>query len=359
MIAALSVPVELVLVLAVVALLVLSGALAIAETGLVRTSKVKAKVLAEDQTRATSALLELTSHPERFLNPILLLVLICQLVSATLLGILADQWLGAWGVLAATVFEVVIIFVFFEAVPKNWAVHNPERAALMSAAPVKSLLSFPPIRALTSALIGLANLVLGSANQAASLSTSESELLAMADIATDEAIIDPSEREFIYSIIAFGDTITSSIMTPRPKMTALRSSVSVEEALAEMLRLGYSRVPVYDEKLDDITGIVYAKDLMALSQSSRHEEIIRPHTRSPVFVPESLLVTKLLKQMQSSAVHQVIVVDEYGLTAGVVTLEDILEELVGDISDEYDAAPTRTSPRRARYRAFRHADKQQ
>jgi CBS domain containing-hemolysin-like protein len=320
-----------------VVLLVGSGALALAETGLVRTSRVKARSLEADKHRGAKALVELVERPERFLNPLLLLILVCQLISATLIGLLADQWLGAWGVVAATVFEVVVIFVFFEAVPKNWAVHHPERAALLSAPVVRWLIAFPPVRVLAKVLIGLADLVLGrrgEASQAALIT--ESEILAMAEVAEGEDVIAPEERAFIHSVIEFGDTVVREVMVPRPDMRALETTASVSDGLRTALDAGYSRLPVYLDSIDDVVGIVYMKDLIRLEREGRGDEAIEAHVRAVAFVPETKPVPDLLRQMQEKKVHQVIVVDEYGGTAGLVTLEDVLEELVGEIVDEFD-----------------------
>jgi CBS domain containing-hemolysin-like protein len=328
---------DIVLAVIIVVLLFGSGALAMAETSLVRTTRVKARSLEDEKRRGSKALVSLVEKPEKFLNPVLLLVLVCQLVSATLIGILADQWLGAWGVLAATVFEVVVIFVFFEAVPKNWAVHHPEQAALASAPVVAWLIKFPPVKALASVLIGLSDLVLGRRGETshATLIT-ESELLAMADVARDESVIDPEEREFIHSVIEFGDTVVREVMVPRPDMVALETTASVSEALVEALEAGFSRLPVYLESIDDVTGIAYTKDLMRLEREGRGDEPVADHSRVATFVPETKQVSGLLRQMQDLKVHQVIVVDEYGGTAGLATLEDVIEELVGEIVDEFD-----------------------
>ncbi len=152
---------DLVLVVVVLVLLVASALLALAETSLVRTTRAKAQSLADEGRRGARVLVRLTEDPQGFLNPVLLLVLICQLVVATLVGILAVRWFGAWGVAAATVFEIVVIFVFAEAVPKNWAVHHPERAALLSAPIVSSVVRFWPVRMVSNGLIGLANLFIG------------------------------------------------------------------------------------------------------------------------------------------------------------------------------------------------------
>ena len=328
---------DLLLVVVVAVLLLGSGALALAETSLVRTSRVKARALADESRRGSSALVRLVEHPERFLNPVLLLVLICQLVSATLIGILANQWLGAWGVLAATIFEVVVIFVFFEAVPKNWAVHHPERAALASAPMVDWLTRFPPVRAISAVLIGMADLVLGRRGEASHVAlVTESELLAMADVARDESVIEPQEREFIHSIIGFGDTVVREVMVPRPDMVALETGASVSDALVEALQAGYSRLPVYLESIDDVTGIAYTKDMIRIVRAGQGSEAIGSHVRSAHFVPETKRVSDLMREMQSDKFHLAVVVNEYGGTAGLVTLEDLIEELVGEIVDEFD-----------------------
>jgi CBS domain containing-hemolysin-like protein len=336
-IAAMAAGAQVALVAVVAVLLLGSGALAAAETSLVRTSKVKARSLADDQRRGSSSLVRLVEHPQRFLNPLLLLVLICQLVSATLIGLLADQWFGVWGVLAGTAFEVVVIFVFFEAVPKNWAVHHPERAALSSAPLVDWLTRFPLVRALSSVLIGFANLVIGKRGDAVeTTAVTESELLAMADVARDEDVIDAEEREFIHSVIDFGDTVVREAMVPRPDMEAIEATMTVSGALVEALEAGFSRLPVYAESVDDVCGIAYTKDLMKLERAGQGAELVGGHMRRAHFVPETKQVAAMLREMQESKFHLAIVVDEYGGTAGLITLEDVLEELVGEIVDEFD-----------------------
>ena len=149
---------------------------------------------------------------------------------ATLVGVLAHSWFGAWGVVAATVFEVVVIFVLGEAVPKNWAVHNPERAALFSAPLVSAVVRFPPVRIVSGVLIGLANLLIGEKGQYLGSAVTESELLAMADVALEEEVIETEERAFIHSIIEFGDTVVREVMVPRPDMVTVEADETVEAA---------------------------------------------------------------------------------------------------------------------------------
>jgi putative hemolysin len=328
-----------ILLVVIALLLAASGVLAMAETSLVRMNRIKAKSLVDEKKRGARQLARLVENPANFLNPILLLVLICQLVSATLVGIVAEHLFGGLGVLFGIVFEIVVIFVFFEAVPKNWAVQNPDRAALLSAPLVTTLTRFPPIRWLSTVLIGLANLIIGAGDDEKGLPRSyitDSELKAMADVAHEENVIENDERTFIHSIIDFGDTVTREVMTPRPDMVTVGCDVTVRDALEAALGAGYSRIPVEADGIDDIIGIAYTKDLVRAERVGKAEQPVRESMRTAKFIPESKEVSDLLREMQEEKFHMAIVVDEYGGTAGLVTLEDLLEELVGDIVDEFD-----------------------
>ena len=323
------------LVVVIVVLLVMVGALALAETGLLRMSRAKALALADEAHRGAARLLKLVEHPERFLNPILLLVLLCQLVAATLVGVVADHAFGALGVAAATAFEVVVIFVFFEAAPKTWAVQHPDRAALFAAPFVDAIIRFPPFRLISGALIGLSNLILPGEGIAAPF-ISEEEFLAMADVAVEEDVIEREERALIHSIIEFGDTVVREVMVPRPDMVAVEGSDRVGDVIEIAIAAGYSRIPVYEQGIDDVIGVVYTKDLMRAERENKTDLEVRALVREAHFVPETKRVAELMREMQSDKFHMAIVVDEYGGTAGLVTLEDLIEELVGEIVDEFD-----------------------
>ncbi len=325
-----------VILLVVIAVLLTGAAfLALAETALVRTNRAKALALRDEGGLRARALVRLVEHPQEFLNPVLLLVLVCQLVSATLVGLLADRWFGALGVVAATIFEVVVIFVLAEALPKNWAVSNPERSALLAAPIVSALVRFPPVRLISSGLIGLANLMLGSRRRRGG-NVSELELLALADVALEEEVIEHQERELIHSIIEFGDTIVREVMVPRPDMCSVEADVTVSGALERAMEAGYSRLPVHEGNLDDVAGVAYTKDLIRAERAGNGDRAVRDFARPAEFVPETKRVSGLMREMQERKFHLAIVVDEYGGTAGLVTLEDLIEELVGEIVDEFD-----------------------
>jgi putative hemolysin len=336
---------DLVLVIVIVILLAASGLLALAETSLVRMTRIKAKSMVDEKRRGARQLARLIEQPAKFLNPILLLVLICQLVSATLVGVVAEHLLGGIGVLVGAAFEVVVIFVIFEAVPKNWAVHNPERAALFSAPIVTIVVRFPPVRFVSSLLIGLANLLIGRSGESEDgirpSYITDSELKAMADVAHEENVIEGEEREFIHSVIDFGDTVAREVMVPRPDMVSVEAEHTVTEALETALAAGFSRIPVHAGHIDDVVGIAHTKDLMRAERKGHGAQPVGANVRSAVFVPEAKVVSALLHQMQEEKFHMAIVVDEYGGTAGLVTLEDLLEELVGEIVDEFDVEQPR------------------
>ena len=329
-----------ILVVIIAMLLAASGVLAMAETSLVRMNRIKAKSLVDEKKRGARQLARLVENPANFLNPILLLVLMCQLISATLVGIVAEHLFGGLGVSLGIVFEIVVIFVFFEAVPKNWAVQHADRAALLSAPLVSTLIRFPPVRWLSAVLIGLANRIIGAGgDDGEGLPRSyitDSELKAMADVAHEENVIEHEERTFIHSIIDFGDTVTREVMTPRPDMVTVEADITVRDALEAALGAGYSRIPVEADGIDDIIGIAYAKDLVRAERVGKAAQPVRDSMRPAKFIPESKEVSDLLREMQEEKFHMAIVVDEYGGTAGLITLEDLLEELVGDIVDEFD-----------------------
>jgi putative hemolysin len=329
-----------VLIVVIALLLAASGVLAMAETSLVRMNRVKAKSLVDEKKRGARQLARLIENPANFLNPVLLLVLVCQLVSATLVGLVAEHLFGGLGVILGIVFEVVVIFVFFEAVPKNWAVAHADRAALLSAPIVATLIRFPPVRWLSTLLIGLANRIIGVTGEDQEgmhhSYITDSELKAMADVAHEENVIEKEERSFIHSIIDFGDTVAREVMTPRPDMVTVEQDVTVRDALESALAAGYSRIPVEQDGIDDIIGIAYTKDLVRAERVGKADQSVRDSMRPAKFIPESKDVSDLLREMQEEKFHMAIVVDEYGGTAGLVTLEDLLEELVGEIVDEFD-----------------------
>lgn len=316
----------------------------IAETAIVRVSRAKATALAEEGRPGANALLALVQAPERWINALLLVVLVSQIVQATLTGVVSGRLFGGIGVAIATFFNVVVTFVLAEAAPKTWALQHTERAALACARPVKVLVDFGPLRLVSRALIGLTNVILPGKGLKQGPFVSQEELLALAAEAHESDAIDKDERRLIESIIEFGDTVVREVMVPRPDMVTVSHEFRVADVMEVVLLNGYSRLPVLGEGIDDVIGLVFAKDLMRAERDGREDEPVGALVRSARAVPETKPVAELLREMQANQFHMAVVIDEYGGTAGLVTLEDLIEELVGEIVDEFDTEDARIEP---------------
>jgi CBS domain containing-hemolysin-like protein len=324
------------MLLAILVLLVVLVFLAVAEMGLSRMTRPKAAALAERGLRSGKALQRLVDEPERWVNPLLLTVNICQIVQATFTAILADRLFGPAGVVVGVVLNVIVFFVLAEAVPKTYAVLHPERAALVAARPTLALVSFWPLRMVSKALIGLTNVIVRGKGLEKGPFVSEQELLGYVEAAAEDEVIEHEERELIESIIEFGDTVAREIMVPRPDMVTVDHDESVSTALDLAIREGKSRLPVMNDEDDDVVGLAYLKDLIRAERQGLGDATVDTLLRPAVFIPENKSVARLMREMQAQQFHLAVVVDEYGAIAGIITLEDCLEELVGEIVDEYD-----------------------
>ena len=327
---------ELAIAAAVVVLVGVSALLAMAETALTNLPMVKAIALRDEGRRGAGILCRLLERRERVVGPILFLVLACHVVSATLVVLLAEDHLGGLGIVVAVVGLVVVVFVAAEAAPKTFALLHTERAALLVAPVVVVLARSLPVRVITRALIALSNLLIPGKGYPAQPVVSEEEFLALADVAVEEEVLESEERALIRSIIDFGDTVAREVMVPRPDMVTVQASTPVASAMETVIQHGYSRIPAWRQDIDDVVGIVYAKDLMRAAREGRGTEAVERLLRTASYVPETKRVAELMREMQAEKFHMAIVVDEYGGTAGLVTLEDLIEELVGEIVDEFD-----------------------
>src|SRR5687768_10318899 len=223
---------DVVLLAAIGVLLLLAIALAVAETALTRTSRIKAIALQEEGRRGAGVLVGLVEHPERFLNVVLLTVLIVQTLQASLATIVGVHMFGPlWGAVAAVFFNVVLTYVIAEAAPKTWALQHTDRAALAPAPFVRLLIAFPPLGLLARVLIGLSNVILPGKGLKRGPFVSEEELLATVDVATEDEVIEREERALIRSIIEFGDTVVREVMMPRPDMVAVEGRDKVSDVL--------------------------------------------------------------------------------------------------------------------------------
>jgi putative hemolysin len=242
--------------------------------------------------------------------------------------------------LAAGIVIIVMtvgIVVFGQLLPKRLAHQYAEGLAFTLAPPfyVFAAVSGPLVSAMVSLANGLATIFGGEESMTPSYFIEE-EIRTMVDAGEEEGIIEEEEKEMIYSIFEFGDTLTREIMVPRIDVVALDANTPLLEALEVILAAGHSRIPVYADTIDDVVGVLYAKDLLTYLRDGQSQIALSGILRAAYFVPETKKVDDLLTELQQRKVHMAIVVDEYGGTAGIVTIEDILEEIVGEIQDEYD-----------------------
>ena len=326
----------------VLVLVVLAFLLAMAEASLTRMTRVRALALREDKRRNADILVKLEEDPAKALNPVYLAVMLAQNGSAILVAILSERYWGSLGVTLISVGFTLLYFVVVEAMAKTYGVLHSDRVALTLSPLVfllGRLLALP-----TRALIGLANILLPGKGLAQGPFMSEHEIRSMAEVGHEEGSIEEEEKELIHSIFEFGDTIVREVMVPRPDIIAVEDHEGLRQVQEMVLQHGYSRLPVYKEDLDDVIGVAYAKDVLKALHQGRSNTPLREIVRRAHFVPESKKVADLLKQMQKDKFHIAMVTDEYGSVSGLVTLEDILEELVGEITDEYDVEEPNIEP---------------
>ena len=313
--------------------------LSLAEMSLSRITKQKAQALVEQKAKSAKLIFILASEPTRWINPLLLTVNIFQTVQATLTGIVAGRLFGAAGVLIGVTLNVIIFFVLAEAVPKTYGLQNPVRGASITARLVSAVVGFYPLQIMSRWLIKLTNLIVRGEGLAAGPFISEQEFLGIVEAAVQDSVIEHEERELIESVIEFGDTVVREIMIPRPDIISINDDLTVTGALDIVVDSQLSRLPVLradDDDQDDLVGAVFAKDLIAAERIGRGGESIKNLLHVVQVVPETKLVSDLMREMQADKFHLAMVADEYGLLAGLVTLEDCLEELVGEIGDEHD-----------------------
>ena len=312
--------------------------LALAEMSLSQMTRPRANALAEGGSKAGKALARLAAEPTKWVNPLLLTVNIFQTVQATLTGIVSGRLFGPLGVVVGVTLNVIVFFVLAEAVPKTYAVLNPVRGAMVTGRLIEALVSFWPLRVASNMLIKLTNVIVKGEGLKEGPFIGEQEFLGIVEAAAEDSVIEHEERELIKSVIEFGDTIVREIMVPAPDVVDLDETMTVSSALDRAVGEGFSRFPVI-RRIDDesdVIGMVNVKDLVVAERSGKGVMTLETLVRPVEIVPETKLVADLMRSMQASKYHMAVVADEYGTISGLVTLEDCLEELVGEIVDEHD-----------------------
>lgn len=318
----------------VVGLVLLGSLLAIAESSISRMTRVRAGVLRQDGRRNAAFLEEIELDPAPYLNSIYLAVMFVQNGSAILVALLAEDYLGDLGIALVWVGFTLAYFVVVEAMSKTYGVLHSDRAALSVAPIVWALgraLAFP-----ARLLIGLANVLLPGKGLKQGPFTSERDIRSMAEVGHAEGTIEEREKDMIHSIFDFGNTVVRQVMVPRPDVVAVEVSAPLRAAVEAALANGVSRLPVYRDDLDHVEGVLHIRDALKALHEGRGETPLRDVARPPHFVPDSNKVADVLRDMQRQKFHLALVIDEYGSVSGLVTLEDLLEELVGEIAEDHE-----------------------
>ena len=342
------------LVVAAVSALV-AGLFSSADAALSSFSKARAEEIASEGRSGSARLLVIVEDPPRYLNTALFLRMLTEIAAIVLVTVVmldlmvpgggsesgpqadGDRW---WAMLASLAIMLVVSFVVIGVAPRTLGRQHSERVALLSAGPIIAFTKvLGPVPRL---LILVGNAITPGKGFSEGPFASEAELRELVDLAEASSVIESGERQMIHSVFELGDTIVREVMVPRTDVVFIEKSKTLRQAMSLALRSGYSRIPVVGENLDDVVGFAYLKDVTK-RVFDRHEaettERIESVMRPVLYVPDSKPVDALLREMQAERKHIAIVVDEYGGTAGIVTLEDLIEELVGEIHDEYDAPP--------------------
>jgi CBS domain containing-hemolysin-like protein len=320
-------------------LIVFGGFFAGAEAALSRVSRVTADELERHGRRGAARLQLVLADPARYLNVLTLLRVACEMVATVLVAVVClDRFSTTWqAVLVAGIVMVVVSYIAVGVSPRTIGRQHAARVALLSARLVLTLARV--LGPLPQLLILIGNALTPGKGFRDGPFASEAELRDLVDLAQENKLIEDRERVMIHSVFELGDTIAREVMVPRTDVVFIERHKTLRQAISLALRSGFSRIPVVGEGSDDVLGVAYLKDVIRRTYEYRDAETVETVEsvmRAAVFVPESKPVDELLREMQAQQTHIAIVVDEYGGTAGLVTIEDVLEEIVGEITDEYD-----------------------
>ncbi len=325
-------------------LVVTAGLLISAETAISRISRSRVEDL--EQSRAATRLLSVFEDRPRYVNVLLFVSTIASITAFVLVSYHGVNWLvqqSEMPILAAFVIVAAILilisYVGLGVAPRTLGRIHSEKIALGSAGPARFLAAI--LGPIATLLIHVGNALTPGKGFRQGPFDSQAELRDLVDLASSDSLIEDDERAMIHSVFELSDTFAREVMVPRTEMVFIERNKSLRQALSLGLRSWFSRIPVIGENADDIVGVIYLKDIVKRVfeyRDAEHTEKVEDLMRPPYFVPDSKQADDLLRDMQSARVHMAIVVDEYGGTAGIVTIEDILEEIVGEIADEYDTA---------------------
>jgi len=318
--------------------LILSATASAAETALTSVSRIKLKNLVEEGDEKALQIDRLLAQPNVFLSTILVVNSVAVIVASSMATVLALTFSASFGEVIATVLISLIVLIFCEITPKTAAVQNPLRWARIMVGPVRGAawLLRPIVWSLSAITNFFVRLMGGGQMKHRGPFVTEEELRLLVSVGEEEGVLEEEETEMIRSVFEFADTTVREVMIPRIDMVTLESDATVDQAVDLALQGGFSRIPVYEDNIDNIIGILYTRDMLKQLREGHDHMPIRDLLRPAYFVPETKRLDDLLREIRQRRIHMAIVVDEYSSVAGLVTIEDLVEEIVGDIKDEFD-----------------------
>jgi len=325
------------LIIVIILGLVIAAFAAAAETSLTSVSRIRMRSLAEDGNKRARTVTRLHADPNGYLSTILSLNTVAVIVVSTATALLISNNLQRIPQAVGTIMLSVVVLIFCEIAPKSLALRFNERFALVLAGPVQMLTRL--LRPLVGGLSLMSRLIVRAATRGHTVRgpfVTEEELKLLLYVGEQEGIVEQEEREMIHGILEMTDKTVREVMVPRVDVVAVEATDSIADVIKVIIEYGFSRIPIYEDNVDNIVGIVYAKDLLRHGVIGDDQRPLRAIAREPYYTPEAKHVGELLREMKVRKVHIAVVVDEHGGTAGIVTFEDLIEEIVGPIRDEYD-----------------------
>ena len=323
--------------IALVILLIGSGFFSASETSLMSLSKIRIRHMQEEGVKGAKLVASLIEDSNKLLSTILVGNNVVNIAATSISTSLFMTLLGSNGVPVATAVMTVLVLLFGEITPKTIAANNSEKVAIFVSRPIKVIIFIlKPVVWVFNLVTGVIFKILGVKDKSNQPYITEEELKTMVNVGHEEGVLEIEEREIINNVFQFGDMQAKEAMVQRLDMIAINSEDKYEEIIEIFKSEKFSRMPVYNESIDDIIGILNIKDIIFLSDEEIQQFNIKDYIREPFFTYEFKKITQLLEEMKIEKSQMAIVVDEYGGTAGLITIEDLVEVIVGDIEDEYD-----------------------
>lgn len=322
-------------IIGLIILIILSSFFSASETALMSISKIRVRHMVEENIKGANRVKELTDNPSSLLASILVGNNVVNIASSSLATVLAISLIGSRGVAISTIIMTIVVLIFGEITPKTLASQNSEQISLRVANPIFIISKMlKPVVIITTTISKFFIKLLGGKSDSNKPFITEDELKTMVDVSEEEGILKSEEKDMIHNVFQFGDLYAKDVMVQRVDIIALDIEESLDKIISVIKEEGFSRIPIYSNTIDNIVGILNVKDIIFMEDTKGFS--LKNYMREITYTYEFRKVTELFKDMNKNRQHMVVVLDEYGGTVGIVTIEDLIEEIVGDISDEYD-----------------------